>query len=318
MDEDLRREQIDLAEDPGPVRRGVDDHDVLRRGAPERDLGRREVLGAPVPAPVVGLADVAGFRNEREQLVGGRRSEDLARLERQLERRAPEVGDQDVEVVRVQPGLLRPTVEQEVRVVDDVPINGGAGRHQDGDGRLGASAGATDLLPRGGDRAGIAGEDRDVEPPDVDSELQGVRRDDPEDLALTESTLDGPPLERQVTAAVATNARPRTEVLAERLAQRRQHDLDGGPAPSEHDRLATRSKERQRPPMGDRHRRASGARRPIGERRFDEQDVALATRRAVLVDQYRRPTRQGRRELRRVRDRRRAAHDHRTAAVVRA
>ncbi len=38
VDERLGREQVDLAEDARPVRRRVDDHDVLVRGGAERDL----------------------------------------------------------------------------------------------------------------------------------------------------------------------------------------------------------------------------------------------------------------------------------------
>ena len=107
VDEDLGAEQVDLAEDPRPVRRRVDDHDVLRGGRPQRDLRRREVLARPVPAPVAGLADVALLGEEREQVVGRRRPEHLARLERQLERRGAQVGEQDVEVVRVAGGPPR-------------------------------------------------------------------------------------------------------------------------------------------------------------------------------------------------------------------
>ena len=54
----------------------------------------------------------------------GRRAEDLARLERPLERRGPEVGEQDVQVVRVDPRLLGRAVEQELRVADDVAVDG--------------------------------------------------------------------------------------------------------------------------------------------------------------------------------------------------
>ena len=107
VDERRRREQVHLADHPRPVRRGVDDHDVLGRGRPQRDLRRREVLRAPVPAAVAGLADVPLLGEERQQVVRGRRPEDLARLERQLEGGRLEVGEQDVEVVRVQPRLLR-------------------------------------------------------------------------------------------------------------------------------------------------------------------------------------------------------------------
>ena len=123
VDEDLRGEQVDLAEDARPVRRRVDDHDVLRRGRPERDLRGREVLRAPVPAAVARLADVPFLREEGEEVVRRRRPEDLAGLERQLERRRPQVGEQDVQVVRVDPGLLGRAVEQVVRMVDDVLVD---------------------------------------------------------------------------------------------------------------------------------------------------------------------------------------------------
>ena len=107
VDEHLGAEQVHLAEDPGPVRRRVDDHHVLGRRGPQRDLRRREVLRAPVPPPVVCLADGPGLAEEREQVVRRSRPEPLAGLERQLERRRAEVREQDVEVVRVQARLLR-------------------------------------------------------------------------------------------------------------------------------------------------------------------------------------------------------------------
>ena len=93
------------------------------RGRAQRDLRRREVLRAPVPAAVVGLADVALLAEEREQVVGRAGPEDLAGLERQLERRRPQVGEQHVEVVRVEPRLLRRAAEEELRVVDDVLVD---------------------------------------------------------------------------------------------------------------------------------------------------------------------------------------------------
>ena len=115
VDEDLGAEQVDLAEDPRPVRRRVDDHDVLRRRGPQRDLRSREVLARPVPAAVGRLADVAFLGEEREQVVRRAGPEDLARLERQLEGRRAQVREQDVQVVRVEPRLLRRPLEQELR-----------------------------------------------------------------------------------------------------------------------------------------------------------------------------------------------------------
>ena len=61
-------------------------------------------------------------------------------------------------------------------------------------------------------------------------------------------------------------------------------------APAEHDRLAAGPEERQRPAMGEGQGRAAGAGGDgSSQRRIDEEDVALARRRAVAVDEDRRP-----------------------------
>ena len=271
VDEDLGGEEVDLAEDPRPVRRGVDDHDVLRRRGPEADLRGREVLRAPVPAPVVGLADVALLAEEREEVVGRGRPEDLARLEGHLEGRAADVGQQDVEVVGIDPGLLGRPVEEELRVMDDVLVDRRGRGHEDPDRGFQAPPGPPQLLPGGGDGARVAGQDGDIERADVHAELQGVRGDDAEDLAVAQATLDGPPLRRQVAAPVASDPRSWPEVLAKRLPEPRQEDLDRGPGPSEDDRLAARPDERQGPALGMAEGRRPRPRGLVHQGRVDEE-----------------------------------------------
>ena len=122
---------------------------------------------------------------------------------------------------------------------------------------------------------GIAGEDGDVEPADVDAQLEGVRRDHAEDLAVAQTALDRPALGREVAAAIAADPRARPEVLAECLAQRREHDLDRRPAPSEDHRLAARPQERHRPAVGQRQVGAAGAGGDMGQGWLDQEDVAL-------------------------------------------
>ena len=111
--------------------------------------------------PSLGLADVALLGEEREQVVGRPGPEDLARLERQLERRRPEVGEQDVQVVRVEraPPRACPSSRNSgwwmtywstgapdaTRTATLVPC---------------APAGPPELLPGRRDRARVAGEDR--------------------------------------------------------------------------------------------------------------------------------------------------------------
>ncbi len=162
---------------------------------------------------------MAPLAEEGEQVVRGAGSEPLAGLERQLERGGAEVGEQDVEVVRVEPRLLRPAAEQELRVVDDVLVHRRGRGDEHGDAHVAAPPRPAHLLPRRRDRARVAGQDRDVQPADVDAELERVGGDDAEDLAVAQAALDRAPLRGQVAAAVAADPAPRPEVLAQRLAQ---------------------------------------------------------------------------------------------------
>ncbi len=200
--------------------------------------------------------------------------------------------------------------------MDDVLVHGRSGRDQDRHAGLLASPGAPELLPGRGDRSRVPGEDRRVEPTDVHAELEGIRGDDAEDLAVAQAAFDGASLRGQVAAAIAADAGARPVALAQRLAQPRQQDLHGHPRAPEHDRLATRPQERQGPPLCEVLRRASGAACGLHDRGIHEQDVPLACRRAVPVDEPRRPPGQHRCELARVADRRRAADDGGPAAVV--
>ena len=168
-----------------------------------------------------------------------------------------------------------------------------------------------------GDRARVAGQDRDVEPPDVDPELEGVGGDDAEDLAVAEAALDRPPLGRQVAAAVAADPRPRPEVLAQRLAQARSSMISTATRVRPNTiGLAAGPQERQRPALGERQRRAAGPGRPdrgSADRRAGRGARRPAPRSRSDPD---RPTGEHLRELARVPDRRRAADDDRVAAVV--
>ena len=317
MDEHLRREQVRLADDPRPIRRGVDDHDVLRGRGPQADLRRREVLRAPVPPPVARLADVALLADEREEVVHRPRPEDLARLEGPLERRATQVREQDVEVVRIDPGLLGRALEEELRVVDDVLVDGRARRDEHADADALAPSGATELLPCARDRARIAREHGDVERADVDA--RAPARSSRRRPRISPSRRPRSIARRsvgQVAAAVATDSRSRPEVLPQRLAKPRQDDLDRDPRPPEDDRLAARADERQRPTLGMRQRRAARARGGVEQRRVDEEHVSRARGRPVPVDEPRCPPGQLCRQLRRVPDRRRGADDDRVRAVV--
>ena len=113
----------------------------------QRDLRCREVLARPVPAAIAGLPNMAFLGKECEQVIGRPRPEDLAGIERQLEGRCAQVGQQDVQVVRVEARLLGRSLEQELRMVDDVLVDRRSRGDQDGDAGALPTAGAAELLP---------------------------------------------------------------------------------------------------------------------------------------------------------------------------
>ena len=110
--------------------------------------------------------------------------------ERQLERRALDVIDEDVQVVGIDQRPLGRGVEEVRRVADDELIERRAARDHHRRRPAGAAAGAPGALPRRGNRPRIAGHHRDVERADVDAELERVGRDDRADGALAQPFLD--------------------------------------------------------------------------------------------------------------------------------
>jgi hypothetical protein len=260
--------------------------------------------------------DVPVLAEEGEEVVRRSGAEHLSRRERELEGRRLEMGEKDVQVVRVHARLFRWIGEQELRVVDDVLVDRRRRGDEDRDARVAAPAGAADLLPRGRDGPRIASQHGHVQAADVDAQLQRVRAHDPEDVPLAQAILDRPALGGKVAAPVPSHARPRPAMLSERLAEPGQDQLHPGAGASEHDGLAAGAQERQGPSLGERDRRAPGARRRVDDRRVDEEHVALAGGRAVPVHHERGPAGEAGRQLAGVGDRRGARDDDRGRAIV--
>ena len=102
-------------------------------------------------------------------------------------------------------------------------------------------------------------------------------------------------LGRQVAAAVAADPRARPAVLAKRLAEAGEDELDRGPGAAEDDRLASGPQERKGPALGEREGRAPGTRGRVDHRRVHEAGGG-ARRRARRCG----PRRAGGRPVRRV------------------
>ncbi len=283
VDECLGRKQVHFADDPWPIRRRIDDDHVLLGRRAERDGRGREVLARPVPAAVARLANVAFLGEEGQQLVCRRGPESFTGLEGELERGRLEVGEEHVKVVRVETRFFRRSLEDEVRMMDDVLVDGSPAGDKDRHARAEPTAGPADLLPGCGNGARITGQHRHVEAADVDAQLEGIGADDPQELALTQALLDRPTLGREVAAPVAAHPCSRAPALTERLAERGQDELDRGAAPAEDDRLAPGPQERQSPAVRQTEGRAADARGGVEQGRVDEEQVTLAGRGAVAV-----------------------------------
>ncbi len=318
VDEGPSGEEVDLADDPRPITAGLDDDHVHVGARAQRHLRGGEVLARPVPATVRGLAHVALLAEEGEQLVCRLLPESLAWLERQLEGRRPQVRQEDVQVLRIEACLLRAGLEEQVGVGGHVLVDRIAGRHEDGRARLEASAGPPDALPGGGDGTRVAGQHGRVEPADVEAQLEGVRAHHAEHLAAAQSALDGPPLGRQIAAPIATHPADRAAAFLERIPEPGQHELHGVSGAAEDDGLAIGAQEAQGAPLGEPQRTGADAQPGVDDRRVEDEDALLAGRRAVAVDEGGSTAGERRRQLLRIADGRRAGHDDRVAAVVRA
>src|SRR5262249_60472806 len=102
-----------------PVR--IDAAELARRPRPQAAGARRIGLGRPPPGSVAEMAEPL-LRQHAENLLNDRvpdSAERFIRRKRQLERRALEVIDEDVQVVRVDERVLRGPTEEVGRIADD-------------------------------------------------------------------------------------------------------------------------------------------------------------------------------------------------------
>ena len=144
-------------------------------------------------------------RRALERLV----AESLRGRRRRAAPRTPPTTDVAVEHARVrvvEDRRLDPPAEQRLRLAHEVLVERVLARDEDG-GPVPAPPGASPLLPQARDGAREADRDRAVEQPDVDPELERVRRRDAEQLALDEPTLDVAPLRRRVARPGRARAR---------------------------------------------------------------------------------------------------------------
>ena len=155
----------------------------------------------------------AGFFQKAAHLRSVVRAELLTVLNGQLEGRAFQVRQQDLQIVGVEVGVFGRAAEEVIGVLDDVLVEGCAGGHQHGGRSALAAAGAPGALPRGGDGARIASHHYGIQGADVDAQLQRVGGHYRADFAIAQLALDFAALAREVAAAIAAHG-----VLRQRTA----------------------------------------------------------------------------------------------------
>ena len=301
----------------------VHDDEVVRRHRAQADRVGRVRLVRPVPVAGrilgrAGLAEVheALFRQDAEDLLQVLPAVRLGGRERQLERGALDVIDQDLQVVGVDEGVLGRRVEEVRRVADHELVERRARRHHHRRRPARPPPGPAEPLPRRRDRARVARQHRDVERADVDAELERVGRHDAAHGPVAQPFLDLAPPVRQVAAAVAADHVRLAGRALVRVLQVPRQDLGREPALREHDHLQALVQELEghRPRLRD--VRPADAELPVHDRRVHEDEPLLAARRAALLDQLERPFGEALRQLHRVGDRRRRADERRRRPVV--
>ena len=280
---------------------------VLLPRAAQRDVALRPAAEREPALVVVLRAKQPSFVHEAPRAPGAvfpLQEEDVGRAERALAPRGDEVGVGDRVVVRIEHDPLELAGEEVLRMGHDVAVERVGERDEDGQRFAVLAPGAADPLPRGGERAGIADEDADVEAADVDPGLERRGADDPFELAGEEAAFDLAPFLRQVAGTVAGDAR---REVRPRLAQPLVHQLRHAARLGEGDRLAPRVH------RAGEHVHRDGVR--ADRVRREEEGVARRARRAALPHHLARLAEERLGEGARLADRRRAGDDQRVAAV---
>ncbi len=177
------------------------------------------------------------LRQKRADLANLVRAESFVGTNRQLKRRALQMAQQNLEVVRVHISMLRRPVEQILRMLDHILIDWRARRHHNRERSRMTPPRAAGPLPGGGDRTWIPRHHNGIERADIDAQFQRVRRHHRPDLARAQPLLDLATLPRQIAAPIAPYGLGRQPLLIECVFQIRDQNLGRQPVVRKHQRL---------------------------------------------------------------------------------
>ena len=144
---------------------------------------------------------------------------------------------ENLEIIRLYVGVLRRASEKIVRMLHDKLIERRRRCHEHRARCSVPSPRAAGPLPRGRDRSGIASHDARIERPDIDSQLECIRRHDATNAPFAQSALDFPSLARQISATVTADRFRLPDLWRIRLLQIREQQFRVQAAIGEDNRL---------------------------------------------------------------------------------
>src|SRR5215471_800360 len=304
---------IDLSDDP-VFSRGLHDNKIVGADASQRD--RVGGIGVVCPMPLISRPmDESAIAQELQDLGDVVPSESLIGLEWKFECRALKVIDEDMNVVGIDKPHLRRLVQKIVRVIDNELIERCAGGHKHGNQHSTAAPGPADPLPGRCDRPRIPRKDRHVQAPDIDSQFQSVCRNHSANAALAQSTLDLPPLVREVSAAISNDGFLRDRALIERLLQVANEDFRDEAAVREYDGWNLPLQKCSCNMFGFLDIGPTDAELSVHDRRVVEENMFFAFTRSIFANEFERNASEFLGKFLRVCDGRRSANELGLAAV---
>ena len=280
----------------------VNDDEVVRADRPQADrIGGIRLVG-PLPLVARELHKVLLAQN-LQHLLDVERAKRLGGGEGQFKRSTLHVGEQDVQVVRVDERVFRRRVKKVVGITRDKLIDRRTRRHQHRRRSPRPSPRAARSLPCGGDGSRVAGHNRHVEGTDVDAELQRAGGHHAPYVPIPQTTFNLTPSQWEISPAVSTNDLRSAGRSGKRVLHVRRQNFGGQPALREHDDLQATLQKFDGDTACLGQIRPSNAELRVDDRRVHKDEVFFAPRRTRLIDQFKRRTDQFLRQLAGIGDR---------------
>ena len=251
-----------------------------------------------------------------QQFLGGLRIAELVPVRKgQLKGRAFEMAQQDIQVVRIQQGVLRALGQQIIRMVHDILVNRrGRGDEEHNAGPF-PSSGTARLLPGAGNGSRIPAHHAGVQRTDVNAQLQRVGGYHSVHLSVPQALFNLPAFPGQIAAPVAPDFAGIAQRIPDHVLQVAGQHFHRQPGPGKGNGLDAVLEQHPADGPGNRDRALADPQLPVHHRRVVEHKMALAHGGTVFIDQGHRTADQRLRQFLRIGDGGTAENELRMTAV---